>query len=1260
MESHWPPQMPPLADCFGLLNGSDLWSLTKRFWWIPVIGCVLAFGVGVGVTHWQPDAYLSRAQVRFIPPQVAERYVTPNLSMQVEQRVFALAQLLRSRITATRIIEGLQLYPERRRFYTVADLLPTFQEHLHIQTVGNSGSDRGQVVPTVEITFSYSDAAIAQKVVKRLVELVFEENRRYRSDQSIGTTEFLNEQAKTMETEIDELEARLGELQHDSGTTNNPNQLGLSTQRLYAIDTRIRDLTDDLREREKERDRAIQLTKAAELRAASVDREDPESSILRLGYNTATDLTRHRLTDVRAKVISLRQRYSLAHPDREPAETELQEAQQEYDHAVKTEVAQDRNQRKVAIMNEKVNFQAELRAAETSIADLRRQEVELRAESQRVRNSLATEPSTNTEQLAVTRQYTNLKEQFNSLLKKQNESQTASEMERRGQGETVEMIEPPSLAPTPQWPNRPLRLGIFASGGLILGIILACVLYLRRLRISSHRALEAWSQLPVLAVFSGKQICGPAQPSGALVDRWVQRSALTVLPLVLLLAGCSTLRQTPAALVQNGVTLEAKGNTAGALILFRKAIQMDARFGPAYKALALAALREGELTTAREAFIRAAELNPNDSRLKAQLADVSYRLYFSDPGRPAGLLREIEIMSAELMQRWPKLPDGYRIQSQILLERHQLDGAIQLLEKALQNAPSEPALSSQLAAAYYQKGDATTAGNLLRAVIDSSPDFANAYDLLYLQAMQDGNRKLASETLDQKWEHFHSLETGLQVAAHLFALDQKDKTIAFIATLPTATGNERLTSAKIGDFWLNRGDFNRARTAYENGRQAEPNLRSDYSGRLVELLLAVGQPAEAQRLIESEQTQAPHDLSLQAIHAALRLSAAKPDQRREARAKLEQLLAQMPGSPFVRFHLGRAYLLEGNPAKATEHLERSVALDPNYAPGWLALAEVDLINGETARGERNAAAILRRLPEHPIALQLSARARMINQRPQEAEGLLSRAIRSQPENLSALYDLFQAQLVQKKWDAADQTITLLRKSSADGDWKVDLAEAQLAGRRGQPDRCLQILARTLKAQPHVMALRGAYAAVLLNAGNGPDALAQYEQLRKEQPDNFEFQIGWAAALAFNDKTAEALTALEQLQRQRPNDSRVWTHYAALAQQAGRHADALRAYRAAIARDESNPLILNNLAWLLLRTNQELPEALSLAQRAQKLMPHSGTIDDTLALAYRKMGLHRDALATYQKMLTYLPIEERKRIQALIGEVKQERSNEPRA
>ncbi len=1270
MDTSWPPRQPSLADTLSLYSVNDLRFLAKRFWWAPILGGVLALAVGVAVSHWFPSRFQSRAQVRFIPPQIADRYVTPNLSMQVEQRVYALAQLLRSRITATRIVDGFQLYPERRRFYTTADLLPTFHDDLRILTVGSTTGDRGQAIPTVEISFSYPDAAVAQKVVQRLVEVVFEENRRYRTDQSIGTTEFLNEKAKLMEEEVDELEARIGELNYSTNTSSNSNQFGSSTQRLYAIDTRIRDITHDLREREKERDRAIQHVFAAERRLAAIDKENPQASILRFGYDSATDLTRRRMISARALVLELRQKYLPNHPDRSRAEFELQEAEQEYATAVNNEVDQDRHLRKVGIGAEIESFEAERRAAEKAIVDLRRQEEEFRAEAQKVRAEMNVDPATNTELLALTRRYHDLKEQYGVLMRKKEESHLASEMERRGQGETVEMIEPPSLPTSPQGMRRQWRIAAFGIGGFVLGLVMACLLYVRRLRVSSEKALQGWSQLPILAEFSGGGLVGPAKPSQYLVEKWVQRSMLSLLPFFLVMAGCSTLTDTPSALVERGLALEAKGNNSAASILYRRAIKADARFGPAYKALAALALRQGEVISAREAYIRAVELHPEDGRLKAKLADVSYRLYFSDPGRPDGLLREIEVMAAELVQRWPKLADGHRIQAQALLERHQLPRAIEALEKAVVILPGEPTLTSQLAAAYYQRGEREKATTLLTELLDNSSDFANAYDLLYLQSMQSGKLELATQTLLRKWQQFQTVDAGLQVAAHHTALDKSGKAIEFLNALIAAKSREKLLHAKIGDFWLHRGDFARARTHYEQGRSLEPQLRSEYSGRLVELLLASGKTDEAQQLIDSEKSHSPNDLSLQAIHAAVRLSAAKPDHRREARIRLEQLLSQMPTSPFVRYHLGRAYLFEGNAVKATEQLERSVALDPNYAPGWLALAEAELISGDTTRAEQRTRSLLRRMPGHPIALQLTARARMAQQRPAEAEDLLNQAVRSRPENLVALYDLFQVQLAQRHWDQAANTIGLLRKSSPNADWKVDLAEAQLAGRQGDIRRSLTILETALNQQPHVIALRGAFAAQLLHTGQSARALGQYQSLATAQPENFEYKLGLANSLALAGKATEAMGTYEELQRTHPADPRVWTQYAALARKSGRTADAIRAYRTAISKDDTNPLVLNNLAWILAESGKDLPEALTLAQRAQKLLPGVAEIDDTLATTYRKMGLDRNALTVYQQMLKYLPPESRPRIEALMKEVRtaavespqirQERLHEPRS
>lgn len=51
---------------------------------------------------------------------------------------------------------------------------------------------------------------------------------------------------------------------------------------------------------------------------------------------------------------------------------------------------------------------------------------------------------------------------------------------------------------------------------------------------------------------------------------------------------------------------------------------------------------------------------------------------------------------------------------------------------------------------------------------------------------------------------------------------------------------------------------------------------------------------------------------------------------------LERLLAQGRDDAALRFGLGSAYLRDGAPARAAEHLAHAVALDPGYSAAWKA------------------------------------------------------------------------------------------------------------------------------------------------------------------------------------------------------------------------------------------------------------------------------------------------------------------------------------
>lgn len=63
--------------------------------------------------------------------------------------------------------------------------------------------------------------------------------------------------------------------------------------------------------------------------------------------------------------------------------------------------------------------------------------------------------------------------------------------------------------------------------------------------------------------------------------------------------------------------------------------------------------------------------------------------------------------------------------------------------------------------------------------------------------------------------------------------------------------------------------------------------------------------------------------------------------------KLEALLASQGETALLRFSLGNA-CLAGAPAQAVEHLQRAVALDPNYSAAWKLLGKALNAHGDEA------------------------------------------------------------------------------------------------------------------------------------------------------------------------------------------------------------------------------------------------------------------------------------------------------------------------
>src|ERR1700722_779498 len=172
-----------------------------------------ALVISVVVAFLWPDTYVSVATIRVVPPQVPENFVPANTNSDVQGRVNSLIQGILSRATLTNIINTHNLYKRERDRLPLDDVIENMRLYdikccPLLQTANTQRSERTQY-PAFQIGFAYNNRFIAQKVTTDLVARFLEENVREVSEQTVSTTQFLQDRWEESKKKLDELEQRL-------------------------------------------------------------------------------------------------------------------------------------------------------------------------------------------------------------------------------------------------------------------------------------------------------------------------------------------------------------------------------------------------------------------------------------------------------------------------------------------------------------------------------------------------------------------------------------------------------------------------------------------------------------------------------------------------------------------------------------------------------------------------------------------------------------------------------------------------------------------------------------------------------------------------------------------------------------------------------------------------------------------------------------------------------------------------------------------
>jgi succinoglycan biosynthesis transport protein ExoP len=414
-----------------------------------------------------PSIYRSGTLILVEQPAVPQQFVVPNIGGNIQDRLASITQQILSRTRLLRIIEELHLYPAERKRMGPDAVVELMRKDIEIELVRSS-----ERVPlsAFNIYYSSKDPYVAQKVTSELTHFFISENLEARQQQSENTTNFLESELETAGKALAEQEEKVREFK-DQHLGELPGQLQSNLQILSGLQSQLGAQEDALN---RAKQQSVYLESLiGQYRVVQGSSQGGEQGAVGL------PALEQELGRLRSQLANLSSHYTDRHPDIRKLKDEIAKTEQ-----MKQQIAADLAQKppdpetnglseagprggaEYAPMHE---LESQLKVNKIEMANRQRAVDQLRGRIGEYQTRLNRAPVREQQLADLTRGYDQSRANYDSLSKKKNDSELATSLERRQQGEHFRILDPPSLPTKPYSPNRLKLAGIGLFVGLILG-----------------------------------------------------------------------------------------------------------------------------------------------------------------------------------------------------------------------------------------------------------------------------------------------------------------------------------------------------------------------------------------------------------------------------------------------------------------------------------------------------------------------------------------------------------------------------------------------------------------------------------------------------------------------------------------------------------------------------------------------------------------------------------------------------------------------
>jgi succinoglycan biosynthesis transport protein ExoP len=450
-----------------------------------------------GASWVLPVRYKSGTLILVEQPTMPSNYVLPNVVDDLQNRLQSISQQILSRTRLLLIIDKLNLYNSRQ--ITPDEKVELMRKDIDIELVHGSQANQ---ISAFRINYSAADPHVAQRVAGELTSLFITENLKVRQQQSEDTTKFIGSQLEIARANLAEQEAKVQEFkgQHEGEL---PSQEASNLQILSGLQAQLQNEQDTLNAAKQQR---VYLQTLIEqyrnLHTTSRSADGTPTGLA--GIDQELDRLKSRLAD-------LSSRYTEHYPEVESLKDEIAKAEKRRGALVAELKAKGSGAKQLADGSAtsdtvdpsqnaaSLQLQGQLHANEAEIANRDQAIAGLKARINNYQDRLNSSPTREQELAELSRGYDQSKANYDDLLKKQNASTMATNMEQMQQGERFTMLDPPSLSLKPDFPNRLKFCGIGLGVGLALGLMVVVLLEIMDDRLHSEKEIKTLLPIAVLS-----------------------------------------------------------------------------------------------------------------------------------------------------------------------------------------------------------------------------------------------------------------------------------------------------------------------------------------------------------------------------------------------------------------------------------------------------------------------------------------------------------------------------------------------------------------------------------------------------------------------------------------------------------------------------------------------------------------------------------------------------------------------------------------